>query len=392
MLLVLISAFAMSQAFRTAAAVMAAPLQGGFALTPRELGLFAGAFHFAFGGLQLFMGTGIDVHGTRRTVLAVFWLAIVGPLVTASAQGFGALLLGQVLTGIGCAPAFLACTVFIARRFPPERYAAVNGAALGIGSVGLLLTGTPLAWVVQAWGWRAGYLAMAACAALAWLAILLLVREEPPRHAGKRPSVLGALGGYGALLRLPHTWGIIGLAVFTYASFLSLRGLWLGPMLMDRHGLSLLATGHVALVLSVLGMAGPILFGRIDPGDARRRAWLFGLTIGCAALFALMALPLGAVADVVLALSVGLVSGYMVMQYADVRAAYPAAMTGRAMALFTMAMFMGVAVMQSLTGQVATLAHAAGLEPYAAVMGTIAAMLVLGALALRWLPQPPRKA
>jgi hypothetical protein len=38
----------------------------------------------------------------------------------------------------------------------------------------------------------------------------------------------------------------------------------------------------------------------------------------------------------------GLVSGYIVLQYADVRSAYPAAMTGRAMAVFTMAMFLGV--------------------------------------------------
>jgi sugar phosphate permease len=151
MLLVLICAFAMSQAFRTAAAVMAAPLQTDFALTPRQLGLFAGAFHFAFGGLQLFMGTGIDVHGTRRTVLAVFPLAVIGPLVTASADGFAGLVVGQVMTGMGCAPAFLACTVFISRRFPSDQYASVNGAALGIGSVGLLLTGTPLALMIQAW-------------------------------------------------------------------------------------------------------------------------------------------------------------------------------------------------------------------------------------------------
>jgi len=45
---------------------------------------------------------------------------------------------------IGCAPAFLVCTVFIARNFPGDRFAAVSGAILGIGSVGLLLTGTPL--------------------------------------------------------------------------------------------------------------------------------------------------------------------------------------------------------------------------------------------------------
>ena len=35
--------------------------------------------------------------------------------------------------------------------------------------------------------------------------------------------------------------------------------------------------------------------------------------------------------------------------------------------------------------------HAAGLglDPYAAVMASIAGMLVLGAVLLRWLPQPP---
>ncbi len=389
MLLVLICAFAMSQAFRTAAAVMAAPLQSDFALTPRQLGLFAGAFHFAFGGLQLFMGTGIDVHGTRRTVLAVFPLAVIGPLVTASADGFAGLVVGQALTGIGCAPAFLACTVFISRRFPSDQYASVNGAALGIGSVGLLLTGTPLALMIQAWGWRAGYVGMAACAALAWLAILLFVREAPPAHPGGRPSMLAALRGYGELFRLPHTWGIIGLALFTYASFLSLRGLWLGPLLIERHGFGLVATGHAALVLSVLGMIAPPLFGRFDPGDARRRRWLFRFTLGCAGLFVLLALPLGAASDVALSLAIGLVSGYMVMQYADVRMAYPAAMTGRAMALFTMAMFMGVAIMQTLTGMVASVAAGLGIETYAAVMASIAGMLVLGAMLLRGLPQPP---
>lgn len=389
MLLVLICAFAMSQAFRTAAAVVATPLQQGFALTPAQLGVFAGAFHFAFGGLQLFMGMGIDVWGTRRTVLAVFPLAVLGAVITATADSYAMLVVGQAITGIGCAPAFLACTVFIARSFPADKYASVNGAALGIGSVGLLLTGTPLAWLVEAVSWRAGYLAMAACGAAAWLAILLLVREDPPRHSGGRPSALAVLRGYGQLFRLRHTWGIIGLAIFTYASFLSLRGLWLGPMLIDRHGFSLVATGNVALVLSLLAMAAPVIFGRLDPGDARRRRWILCFTPAYALLFGLMALPLGAAADVALALTIGLVSGYMVMQYADVRAAYPAAMTGRAMAVFTMALFMGVALMQSFTGWVASAAVAhAGIETYAAVMAAIGVMLVLGAVLFRVLPQP----
>src|SRR3954463_3954602 len=107
MLLVLISGFALSQAFRTAAGIMAPPLQHDFGLSPQQLGLFAAAFHFSFAALQLFMGMGIDVYGPKRTVVAVCPLAVAGSLVTATATSYPMLIAGQVLTGVGCAPAFL---------------------------------------------------------------------------------------------------------------------------------------------------------------------------------------------------------------------------------------------------------------------------------------------
>jgi predicted MFS family arabinose efflux permease len=387
MLLVLLTGFSMSQAFRTAAGIMAPPLQQEFGLTPQQLGLFAAAFHFSFASLQLFMGLGIDVHGPKRTVATVLPLTVVGSLVTASAHGYPMLILGQVLTGIGCAPAFLACTVFVARNFPGERFAAVNGAALGIGSVGLLLTGTPLAWLIAHVSWRAGYVAMAICSALAWLSILLLVKEDRPAQH-QRMQVLPALRGYGELFRLPHTLGIIGLALFSYAAFMSLRGLWLTPLLIERHGFTLVETGNVAIGISLLGMIGAPLFGRLDPGEQRRRGWIFGGAMLAALLFFAIALHPGAAATVLLALAISLLSGYNTLQYADVRSAYPARMTGRAMAVFTMAMFLGVAIMQWLTGGVASAAAALHVERYAAVMSAIGAFLVAGALLFRWLPAP----
>ena len=389
MLLVLISGFALSQAFRTVAAIMAAPLGSAFALTPQQLGLFAAAFHFSFAALQLFMGMGIDVYGPRRTVLSVFPLAIAGALVTAGADSFAVLVLGQILTGIGCAPAFLVCTVFIARRFGPEQFAATNGMALGIGSVGLLLTGTPLAWIIQHVSWRAGFVALAACAVLAWLAIFLFVRDDGHAHGTQERVRVGtALRGYGELFRLPHTLGIIALALFSYASFMSLRGLWLGPLLVQRHGYDLVATGNVAIAISVVGIFGPPLFGRLDPGDATRRQWIVRCTLGCAALFGVMAFAHSAPLEIAAALLIGVLSGYGTLQYADVRAAYPTHMTGRAMAVFTMAMFLGVAVMQWTTGGIASAAQSLGIETFAAVLCAIGGFLALGALAFRFLPAP----
>ena len=63
MLLALIAGFSLSQAFRTVTAIIATGLQGEFGLSPQALGLFAGAFAFAFGGMQMFMGIGIDLYG-----------------------------------------------------------------------------------------------------------------------------------------------------------------------------------------------------------------------------------------------------------------------------------------------------------------------------------------
>ena len=398
MLFALTTAFALSQAYRTVASLMATPLQADFHLNAQGLGLFAGAFHFAFGAMQLFMGIGIDLHGVRRTVLTAFPLAIAGSALSALATSYPMLVAGQVLIGIGCAPAFLSCTVFIARHLPADRFAAISGLTLGLGGVGMLLTGTPLAWLIEATSWRIGFWLLGALAVLAWGLVYALVHEPAPcaalamaQQSRLRETPGQALARFGALFLLPHTLGIVLLACVCYASFISLRGLWLGPLLMQRHGFSLVQSGHVALAMSLASLVGPPLFGRFDPGPQHRRRWIVGFTGLLAALFAAFALLPDPRVNIGIALAIGLLSGYMVLQYADVRGAYPPELTGRAMAVFTMAMFLGVAAMQWLTGVIASRAMAYGIEPYTAVLASIAALLAAGALAFTVLPAPPRR-
>ena len=390
MLLALICGFALSQAFRTVPAIVAPALQHDFGLTPAQLGLFASTFHFAFAGLQLLAGVSMDLRGPRLTVLVVSPLMVGGALLVAWAPSFGVLLLGQVVLGIGCAPAFMACNVLIAQRFPPERFAAVSGITLGIASIGLLVTGTPLAWVIEASSWRVAFVLLAAASALAWAGIWTVVRELPVADAAARPGFGQALRGYGELLRLPQTWGIVALSAVTYSSFMALRGLWLGPMLAQRHGFNLVAVGNVALVLSLMAVVGPPLFGRMDPGQRTRRHWLTVFTLVLAGMFALMAMTRHAWIDVGMSIAVSLLLGYSVLQYADVRNAYPERLIGRALALYTMAMFMGVAVVQWFTGIVAGIAPALGVEAYAAVLGSVAVLLVAGAAVFWWAPWPPQ--
>ena len=59
------------------------------------------------------------------------------------------------------------------------------------------------------------------------------------------------------------------------------------------------------------------------------------------------------------------------------------------MSLLTMAMFLGVSLMQWASGLAASLAPKLGVEPFSAALLTMAAMLLAGALALWKLPRAP---
>ena len=391
MLLTLIAAFALSQAFRTVTAMLAPGLQAEFGLSTHSLGAFAGLFALSFGVAQLLMGIGMDVYGLRRTLLLAFPQAVLGAALSTVTSSYHGLMLGQVLIGVGCAPVFLSCTVFLARHFPTERFAMLSGLSMGLGGLGMLFTGTPLAWVVERGGWRTGFGVLTGLCLLSWLLVWRVVHEPPRAQDASRPreSVPQALRGMLQLLALPHTWGIVALGMSSYASFLTLRGLWLGPLLIDRFGFSLVQAGHVALAVSLIALFTPVLFGRLDPGPLRRRRWLCRTSLLQALLYLGLALCPSLPLNVVLVLCAGILTGAGVLLYADVRASYPPALTGRALSLYTMAMFLGVALMQWLSGVVADVAPQVGLDLYRGVLLMVAVWLTLASWAFRRLPQSP---
>ncbi len=396
-LLALASGFTLSQSFRTIAAIMGPPLAGDLHLSPQQLGLWAAAYHFAFGVMQLVMGVSIDLFGIRRTILCAFPMAVLGAVLSALAPSYPVLLLGQMLIGTGCAPAFLVCTVFIAKYFAPQHFTSTSGLIMSISGLGVLATATPLAWLIEASNWRWGFGVLAVGSAVSWLAMWWLVRA--PRGSGaaappaaERQRVGAALTDLLRLFALPHTAGLVAYAAVAYAGFITLRGLWLGPLLVERHGFSLVQSGNVAFVMTLASMVSPAVFGRIDPGGARRIRWLLVFAMCMALLLGVMGLVHVAWVDVMLAITYGALSGYGLLQYGYVRDAYPDHVRGRALSLFTMAMFLGIALMQWVSGLAASLAPRLGMEPFTAALLTMSALLLTGAIAFWRLPRAPTPA
>lgn len=386
----LISAFALSQAFRTVVTLVALPLQAEFGVGDDMIGVVGGAFHLAFGLMQLPVGFMLDRHGPRRTILLSFPAAVAGALVSATASSIPMLIVGQWLVGIGCAPCFLAPLVVVSRLRSPTEFSRLSGIVLGVGGAGMLLTGTPLAWVVDAFSWRSAFWVLAVAAAASWLWCWKSVpRLEPIVTGAGHASTTRTLLEFGRILRNRHMLGMIALGWVTYASFISLRGLWLVPLLVGRHEFTLVASGHLALAGSILALIGPPVAGRLDPGGAGRRIVLAGGTLAYAGFFALLAHGIGAAGDAALTLVLALASGYVVLLYSEVREIWPPAMAGRALAIVNSAMFLGVAAMQWASGVAAASTRPAGMDPPAAAFWSITAMLLAGTalyLLLRPLP------
>ncbi|MBS0498772.1 MAG: MFS transporter [Burkholderiaceae bacterium] len=389
MLLALACAFVLSQAFRSLAAIMGPPLMRELGLSASELGNWSAAYHLAFGVMQVAMGISLDVWGVRRTILLAFPLTVAGAALSAGARSYEVLMAGQLLIGTGCSPAFLVCTVFTSRHFAPERFTAVSGTVMSIGYLGMLLTATPLAWLIERSSWRWGFAVLAGAALAAWLLIAWRVHEPAPAPgaAPVRASPLDALRGLLGLFKLPHTLGMVAYGMVAYASFITIRGLWLGPLLVERAGFSLLASGNVALGMTLASIGSPALFGRIAPSGRGRQRWLLTMALVAALLVATLGLVQVAWVDVALPVLYGLLSGFTVLQHGYVHESYAPAVRGRALSLLTMAMFLGVALMQSVSGLVAGWAPALGLEPFSAALLSMSALLLAGAAAFGWLPR-----
>ncbi len=387
----LTSVFVLSHAFRTTITMASDPLVQELGTSTQVLGAIAGSFHIAFALAQPAVGIALDRYGPRLTILVGFLLTIAGSLVSAAAPNSTVLIAGQWLIGFGCSPALLAVMVFISQRYASERFAVLSGVVLSVGGTGMLMTGTPLAWTIEVGGWRMGFYGLAALSAVSWFSVFVLVDGKSAHKSDTPHQTLGeALRGLGSIFKMPHTYGICCLAATGYAAFLTLRGLWLGPLLVERHDFSLIEIGHVALAMSLAGIVGPLAFGKLDPGDKSRRNLLTVCSAIYTLTFAIHALGPPASLEIAMIVFNGFFGGYLALQYADVRAAYPTEMLGRAMSVFTMAMFAGVAAVQWMSGIAAEAAPQLGMEPIRAALLCVTALLTAGTLAFWMLPRPAR--
>ena len=386
-LLALACGHTLSTCLRTLPGISLDLMARDFSTAPQTLASLIAVYHFSFAALQIPVGAAIDRFGVRPVSLTLFFGTIVGSVASGFATGTASFVFAQFLIGVSTSGMFMCPMTLAAKQVSPERFGLWSGAVLSIGNTGMLLSSSPLAYVIEHFGWRAGFLISAAIGAVIAVAVFALVPEQPAEHK-EHSSPLSQMAevvriGFSRPMR-----GIIALALVSLASSLVLRGVWAGPWLMDVKGLTRIQAGNQLGIFTLSLIIAPLCSGIIDRRFGHRRMILAGghlLAAICVALMALGApdsiLPrmfhvevMPPQFDLVMLVTMGFAVSTQSLLFGMTTQLMGAEMAGRAFAATNLALFLGTALLQSATGVVAA---RYGLP---AVMMFVAAALAVGAL------------
>jgi predicted MFS family arabinose efflux permease len=261
---------------------------------------------------------------------------------------------------------------------------------VGAGSVGGLSATAPLAFLIEAFGWRAVFVGVAGFTAALGLVVLAFVRDAPPGYDQwhRRPaSLTESLRGLAEVLRRREMRHILGMGLVSYGPSMTVLGLWGGPYFRDVLGLAPLEVGNALFALAAATTLGLVLGGPLDRLFNTRK----GVVLGMAGLEAAAFATLAFVAESGVWLCGFLLFLAMVGQTfylplaAHCRALFPDHLVGRANTMLNLCGILGVAGMQMLTGFLMqafpSADGVAGPAAYRALFATLAVLIVLGALA-----------
>jgi sugar phosphate permease len=394
---VLLFCYLFSQFFRSFLAVVSAELTRDMGFGPGELGALASAWFYTFAAAQFLVGWMLDTIGPRRTIGGLLLAAVAGAFLFAASQSFPVSIFAMGMIGLGCAPLLMGSLYIFGRSYPAARFALLAGLLIGLGNIGNLVSATPLAAAIAAFGWRWSMAAVGLAALVAACLALLLLRDPPPATGRPPGGSTGFLVDLKAVLAIRALWLSFPLHLVGYAMIATERGLWAGPYLQHVHGLGAIDRGNVLLAMSI-GMAlGAMACGPVDRlFKGPKIPAIIGNAVTALVLAALVIVPAGQMMTAAMLLTA---FGFFGLTYSLLlghgRPFFPDHLLGRGVTLLNFFAIGGAGLVQSITAAFIERQLAAGVphaEAFAAMhLGMAIVLAAATALFLLVKPAPERR-
>jgi len=336
---------------RASTAVVTPEIMLEFSLAPAYMALVVSSYFVAATLSQIPSGVAFDRFGLTATIPLLLLVGALGAIAFALATTGPMMMLGRVLSGVGCGTLIMASLVVCAQVAPPDRFPVYVGLVLSVGQIGNILATTPFAIVSAAIGWRGAFLALGGLTALLTVVYFFAARgiaARPPRNG---ETVMRSLMGAASILADRRLWPIFAMAFVGYSTIFSIMGLW-GGVYLDALGLSLVARGNGLMAMACGFAIGIYIMGLLHKrvGSAKAAAIVgVGAALVCLVILAALDRP-SVLAITILFGLLGTAGGYAGNIITHGREFYRPHEIGRGVTVMNTLVLAGATVAQLWTG------------------------------------------
>jgi MFS family permease len=264
--------------------VMGAELMHDFSITSQTLGILSGIYYYSYSPMQLPCGILMDRFGPHRVLTFATTICAISTLAFSLTTDIYVAYLARFMIGFGSAFAVVGILKLAANWFKPERFVLLTGLMVTMGMLGAIGGQTPLAILVDAYGWRHSMMIMG-CVGLVLALLIFIIAQDKPKNAkihslAPEDEQAPLLQSLLQILKNKQLWLVAVYGGLVYMPTIVFCGLWGVPFLMFKMQISkALAANYISLVFVGWAIASP-LWGIYSNRIGKRKPPLYFAAIG----------------------------------------------------------------------------------------------------------------
>jgi MFS family permease len=243
--------------------VMGNELMRDFGITGQTLGFLSGIYYYSYSPMQLPCGMLMDRFGPHRILTIATLICAISTIAFGVTDSLFMAASARFMIGLGSAFAAVGSMKLASNWFAPEKFPLLTGLMVTIGMLGAISGETPLALLVDAYGWRHTMSIMGIIGLFLAALIFLIAKDYPnskvikqPGEAAKQAPLLTSLS---AIFKNCQLWLVAIYGGLMYMATPVFCGLWGVPFLMYKMEIAKPAAAHyISLVLIGWAIASPL--------------------------------------------------------------------------------------------------------------------------------------
>ncbi len=280
---------------RVSSSVMTDHLMQAFSVQACTLGVLSAFYYNAYASMQIPVGMVIDRFGPRRLITIALFICVLGTGIFASATHVTGAAIGRFMMGIGSAFAYVGTLKIATLWFPRDYVGRVIGFTMVFGTLGGVVGGAPLGYLVEYLDWRQSMGILAVMGLGLALTSWILIRDRPTQlgyheHVKGEYVTANLWEGVLKVMSSPQAWLVGVFAGLMYVPLAAFADLWGVPFIVEAYNVDRKIAASVTSMILVGAAIGSPITAYLSDRIRSRKLFMVVAAIGSTIMYTLVIL------------------------------------------------------------------------------------------------------